>query len=649
MTGDRECDRQQAPGSLGVAADEARLLAVAAAACLGTFTGPRLPVPAVLVAAAAAAIAVPVTFWMWTNPIGTHRVIAGVVLVLGVSCIRSQHAARSYQSLEAQALRAEAVVRADPEPIGIGWRAELQLGSGERLEATAFGRAAVELRRLAVGDRVLAVGRVRPIGDRPWLRARHIVGRLSLEDIEVVAPAAGFDRLVNELRSIIVDGASSFDDRARPLYTGLVIGDDRFQSLSQQAQFRASGLTHLLAVSGQNVAFVLLVVRPLLMALGRRARLVVILLVLIIFAAMTRAEPSVLRASTAAGVATWSLITGRLGSGLRTLSVGVTGLILIDPFLLDVVAFQLSVVASAGIIVVSPLVLTRLSAVPTDRRVLPVFTQALAVTLGAQIAVAPLLIHHFGPLPLASIPANLVAGWAAGLVMTLGLTVGPISGFLHRARFPAVAATLQWPSRLLVDWVDGTARWSAALPLPRLGLPSLAVLSLLGLVIAVRPRRPLPGAIVASGVMMLVAVVIGGAMTSPPDRPALIADGVLHIPRRDTGGQTVAVLVVRDPPLSAVDAVLASGVDQVDVVIAERGDARAAAIVGALVDVIDVSRVLAPPRHRIKGATRVTAPIMVTTGWGVVSVEPESVGAGLIVAIPPTAKPDGWADETPNR
>ncbi len=640
--------RQTAPDSLGVAADETRLLAVVVAAGLGTFLGPRLPTDAISIVPLAVAVATAVGLLAWAGPAGTRRVIAGVVLVAGVACVRSGHAARSFQPLEAHSLRAEAVVRGDPEPIGVGWRAELQLGSGERLEATAFGLAAFELRRLAVGDRVLAAGRVRPIGDRPWLRARHIVGRLSLEDLEVVAPAAGFDRLVNELRSVIADGASSFDDRARPLYTGLVIGDDRFQSLAQQAQFRASGLTHLLAVSGQNVAFALLVVRPLLMALGRRTRLAAIVVVLILFAAMTRAEPSVLRASSAAAVATWSVVTGRLGSGLRTLSVGVTGLILIDPFLLDVVGFQLSVAASAGIIVVSPLVVARLSALQAQGRALSAVIQALAVTVGAQIAVAPLLIHHFGPLPLASIPANLAAGWAAGLVMTLGLTVGPISGLIHRARFPAAAAVLQWPSRLLVDWVDAIARWSAELNLPRLGLPSLAALSILGFVIAIRPRRPRSGAVVAAAATVMAAVVMAGAANAAPDRPALIAEGVLHIPSGATGGGMV-VLVVREAPPSAVDAVLASGVDRADVVIAERGDATAAGIVGALVDVVDATTVLAPPRHRIRGATRVTTPIRVMTDWGVVSVEPESVGAGLVVTIPPSATPVGWPSETPTR
>jgi len=643
-----EGDRGPMALSLGTAADELRLVAVALSACVGTFLGLRLPAHSTRAAAVALLVAaMAVAVGVRNGGAGPHRLIAGLVLVLGLTCGRGGYVARGYQPLEAQAVEAEAVVRGDPEPVGIGWRAELQLGSGERLEATAFGRAGFELRQVAVGDRVLVAGRVRPIGDRPWLRARHIVGRLSLDEVAMVAPASGFNRLVNALRSVIVDGAASFDDRDRPLYTGLVIGDDRFQSLDQQARFRASGLTHLLAVSGQNVAFVLLVVRPLLMMFGRRTRLVVVVGVLVLFAAMTRAEPSVLRASTAAGVAAWALITGRIGSGLRTLSVGVTGLVLIDPFLLDVVGFQLSVAASAGIIVVSPLIVTRLPAAMTRRPSLTAPAQAFALTVGAQAGVAPLLIHHFGPLPLASIPANLGAGWAAGVVMTLGLTTGPISGLLHRARFPDAAEILQWPSRLLVGWIDGTARWAAGLGLPRLDSTSLAALMILGFVIALRPRPPLVGRVVAAASLVAIASVVVGATTSPPDRPAVIAEGVLYVPTRAAGANTFSVLVVRDPQPSALDAVLASGIGSVDVMITERGDLLSARIVVALMEVVEPAMVLAPPQHRIRGATRVTEEMMVATGWGDVIVEPEPAGAGLVVAIPPTATSAGWGLRVP--
>ena len=642
-----------APRSLSLAADEIRVLVIAAAVCLGTALGLRWPIqPHLQVLTGAGAVAIGVSAATVSGVVarrcggqtafGWCRITAGLAVILALSCIRGGCSARAYQPMEIGALRAEAIVRGDPEPIGPGWRAELQLPSGERLEATAFGRAGFGLRQVAVGERVLVGGRVRPIGERPWLRARHIVGRLSVDELTVSAPADGFDSVVNRLRSVIVDGAASFDDRSRSLYTGLVIGDDRFQPLAQQAQFRASGLTHLLAVSGQNVAFVLLVARPLLLLFPRRVRLAAVVGVLVVFAAMTRAEPSVLRAATAAGVATWALMTGRIGSGVRTLAAGVAGLGVVDPFLLDVVAFQLSVAASAGIIILSPLVLSRLPLAMTGVPGGTAVAQAVAVTVGAQIGVAPLLVRHFGPLPLASIPANLVAGWAAGAVMTLGLTVGPISGLLHRARLPGPAAALQWPAVLLVNWIDGVARWSAGLGLPRLGSGALVALALIGTVIAIRPRhRHVAPMVVTSFALVAILAAVGTGDNPNTGAPTLIAEGVLHIPigptEHDDGLATV--LVVTEAWPSAVDAVLASGVDRVDVVITTRGDARAARIVGALIEVVEVTTVLAPPQHRIRGATRVTAPLVVTTGWGVVAVEPDAAGSRLRLTMSSGGKP----------
>ncbi len=644
-----EPTQRPAIASFGVAGDEARVLAIAVAAWLGAATGLRLPsgsgLPMLVAVATAGAVVAAVVVG---RGLGRACVVAvaGLVAVFGLAGIRAGLAARAYQVMEPAGISAEGVVRTDPEPIGSGWRLELKLRSGERLEATAFGRAGFEMRRLTVGDEVRVDGRVRPLGERPWLRSRHIVGRLSVGEVTLLADAAGLNRMVNGLRSVIAAGAVSFDDRVGPLYTGLVIGDDRFQPLSQRAQFRASGLTHLLAVSGQNVAFVLLVVRPLLMVLSRRLRLTAVVAVLVIFAAMTRAEPSVLRAATGAGVATWALLTGRTGSGLRALAAGVAALVMIDPFLIDVVGFQLSVAASAGIIVISPLIVARLPAtivgVPGGTAV----AQALAVTVGAQVAVAPLLIQYFGPLPLASIPANLLAGWAAGLVMTLGLTVGPVSGFLHQARLPTVAALIQRPSGLLVEWIDGVARWSSDLDLPRLGPRSFGSLLVLGVIVALRPRGPVSGLVVKVSAAAVAVGLLAAARTGVPNAPTVITDEVLLLPsgsnEEPTGGvKTVSVMIVSDPSPSAIDELLASNVQRVDVLISERGDARAAAIVTALSDVVDVDTILAPPRHRIRGATSVTGAVSVPTVWGPVFVDPDASGSGLVVVVPPDTSGSG--------
>ena len=166
--------------------------------------------------------------------------------------------------------------------------------------------------------------------------------------------------MVEAVRDRVGAGADALDERPAALYRGLVLGDDRFQPLGQRLRFRLSGLSHLLAVSGQNVAFVLAAAGPLIGSLGHRSRIVAVLGIVVLFAVITRLEPSVLRAAATASLAAWASWSGRSRSGVAILALAVMGLVLVDPFLVDAVGFQLSVAASAGILTLGPPLARRL-------------------------------------------------------------------------------------------------------------------------------------------------------------------------------------------------------------------------------------------------------------------------------------------------
>ena len=129
-----------------------------------------------------------------------------------------------------------------------------------------------------------------------------------------------------------------------------MLGDDRNQGDRTADDFRAAGLGHLLAVSGQNVALVVAAAGPLLRRLRFRTRLPATLLLLAFFALVTRFEPSVLRATVMPGGVPQSPPGGREADGLRLLCLTVVALVLVDPLLVHRAAFQLSVVACAGIL-----------------------------------------------------------------------------------------------------------------------------------------------------------------------------------------------------------------------------------------------------------------------------------------------------------
>ena len=173
---------------------------------------------------------------------------------------------------------------------------------------------------------------------------------MAVDEATGIREPAGLRGLAERVRNLVAAGADPIEVDRQPLYLGLVIGDDRFQPDPQRARFRAAGLSHLLAVSGQNVAFVLTVARPGVTLLPRRARLVATWGLLVLFATVTRFEPSVLRATATAGLAAWATVGGVPQSGVRLLGLATAALILVDPFLVPSVGFQLSGGASAGIV-----------------------------------------------------------------------------------------------------------------------------------------------------------------------------------------------------------------------------------------------------------------------------------------------------------
>ena len=122
-----------------------------------------------------------------------------------------------------------------------------------------------------------------------------------------------------------------------------------------------------------------------------------------------------MRAVAMAGTGIGASVMGAPIDGKPALSWAVATLLLIDPFLVRLVAFQLSVTATAGIVCWSgPL---------AERFVGPGWLRVpMATTAAAQLVVSPVLLGLFGPLPLASLPANLLAGPVSGGVMVWGCT-----------------------------------------------------------------------------------------------------------------------------------------------------------------------------------------------------------------------------------
>ncbi len=448
-----------------------------------------------------------------------------VLLVLAAGLLASGLAQRALDGLDGVAERsvvAEVTLLSDPAPSFGGLRMDVRLG-GRRLEARADGSTVRDLRDRLAGEVVGVRGTVEPLGsNQPWMVARHVSGRLRVLRVDGWRAGDPAARAANGLRRTLVAGAAPLTDRQRSLFTGLVVGDDRHQPADLADAFLGAGLTHLLAVSGQNVAFALALAGPLLRRLRLWGRLLGTLLVIGLFGVMTRFEPSVLRASAMAALATTLAIGGRPPSRLRVIALAVSGLLLVDPLLVRSAGFQLSVSAALAIVAMAP----RLAPVlPGPRAV----REALAVTLAAQLGVAPVLLATFGPIPVASIPANLLAVPVAGLVMVWGLTAGLAAGMLGAS----AAAVLHAPTRVALDWLELVADRAASAPLGELGPVHVTVLGLaLGLAVAAGPGSPVrPRALVLAAAAVVAAVL---AAQAPPALRTPLLPGVVRWHARTT-------------------------------------------------------------------------------------------------------------------
>jgi competence protein ComEC len=221
--------------------------------------------------------------------------------------------------------------------------------------------------------------------------------------------------------------------------------------------FRTTGMTHLTAVSGSNVAIVIGFV--LLLAAWCRAgpRLSAVLAVaaLIGFVILVRPSPSVLRAAVMGALGLVALASSRPRAAVPGLAASVYLLVVFDPELAADPGFALSVLATAGLLLLAP----RWRDAMRRRRVPTGVAEALAVPVAAQVACAPVIAAITGTVSLSAIPANLLAAPAVAPATVLGAAAATVSPL-----WPQGAEFLAWLGSWPARWLVFVARWGSGLP-----------------------------------------------------------------------------------------------------------------------------------------------------------------------------------------
>ncbi len=391
-----------------------------------------------------------------------HRDSILLILVISICALTaSVLAARALHGLHvtAGAWNGRVTLLSDPKR-GIGGYNAIGRVDGKHVLVQASGNVAWRIARLHAGEEVDVEGRLasnrQPV--RGWTIGRHLAGRLIVRRAQQTYPGNALARLANGVRATLLRSGSVMPSVERSLFAGFVLGDNTAQPPEVADDFRASGLTHLLVVSGQNVSFTLAVAEPLLRRLNRHARFIVVLLLLLVFCVVTRFEPSVIRAAVMAGLVAFTRVIGRPQDSLRIVGFAAIICTLIDPLLMWSVGFGLSIAACLGL---ASLARPIEALLPGPKWLV----RPLATTLAAQATTALLIVPLFGGVPVVAPIANLFALPAAAPVMSWGVAAGIPAGFLG----PTVSRIVHAPTRVLLWWVAFVARISAQIPIGQLG------------------------------------------------------------------------------------------------------------------------------------------------------------------------------------
>ena len=317
------------------------------------------------------------------------------------------------------------------------------------------------------GNRVRVDGKVEPPPAGPYGDYLHrigVAGTLRSRSLALVADEASEGPSLERLRRTAAAAlTSAIPEPEAGLAAGIVIGLRDRVDRDLAADFTTVGASHVVAISGWNIAIVAATVAALAGRFGRRRRSLVLVVAIVAYVLFAGASASVVRAAAMAGVVLLARETGRAGRAVAALGWAAALLLLADPALVSDPGFQLSSLATGGILAWANGLEACLRRVTSGR--LPCWlAESLAVSLAAQAATLPVVLLVFGRLAIISPAINLLIVPLVAPAMAAAL-VALVGGFVTLAGGPAIAATLAGlPAWALLTAMCTVIRGGAALP-----------------------------------------------------------------------------------------------------------------------------------------------------------------------------------------
>jgi competence protein ComEC len=297
----------------------------------------------------------------------------------------------------------------------------------------------------------------------------------------------GFDLLAGEDAGAAVEHLRRAADAALAavlpepeagLAAGIVIGLRDRVDREVAADLTTAGLSHVVAISGWNIAIVVSTLTALLRAWPRRRRIVLTLGFVAVYTILAGASPSVVRAALMTGLVLTVRETGRPGQAAMALGMAVVTMLLVEPATIGDPGFQLSVTATAGLLAWGTPLAGWLRG-HTPARTPSWLIDSLGVSLAAQAATLPLVLLAFGRLSLISPLANLLAAPLVAPAMAVGVAAMMVGGLVLIGAPAFLAAPVAVAGRALFGGIVAVGHVASSVPLASLTLdgPSALVMA----------------------------------------------------------------------------------------------------------------------------------------------------------------------------
>lgn len=516
--------------------------------------------------------------------VGWQRALAVAVLSCSVAALLLTSAAAAAPERQPQALLAAADAGRFVTATGVTSQTALSGNGSFTLTLTSVRVGDSEL-VAAIPARVFGVPPPEDIGIGATIALRGTLAATPPEDDtaflvltddapRVTSRPSGFLDWANGLRAEFRRAASTLPGDGGALLPGLAIGDTTAVGTELDEAMKDSSLSHLTAVSGANCAIVigLVMVTGAMLGLSRGWRIASSVIALTWFVVLVTPEPSVLRAAVMALIAIVALAGGRPARGVPVLALSVIGLLTFDPWLARSYGFVLSVLATAGLLLLArPITLMLGQWLP-----LPV-AAILSIPLAAQLACGPVLILLSASIPTYGVVANTIAGPAAPAATILGLIACVLLPLA-----PPVGSLVAHVAWLPASWIAAVATFFAALPGSRApwlsgaaGVALLALVTVLVVIVVTGATHRRSRRVAAASLALLLAgyagVAAGDSLRTSLTRPGDWQYAVCDIGQGDAvlvrSGGAVALVDTGPDPEPLEECLDELGIDRIDLLV----------------------------------------------------------------------------------